>query len=114
MTEAAANGLIDIGLVLDNDLPLTQAAFAIGDISLAHVRVLCSVIEGVDREVIAQIEERLVAAAKRQNPTRLRQTARRIIARHDPHGDRKRRERRVEDRDVRVRHSSDGVSFLDG
>ncbi|KAA0023997.1 HNH endonuclease signature motif containing protein [Antrihabitans cavernicola] len=114
MTEAAVSGLIDIGLALDHELPITRAAFAIGDIDLPHVRVIVNAVINVDPAVIAEIEQRLVDAAMGMNPTRLRHNARRWIAARDPHGEKKRREHRVADRDVRIKHLGDGVADVDG
>ncbi|KAA0015585.1 DUF222 domain-containing protein, partial [Antrihabitans cavernicola] len=108
------NRLIEIGLALDNDLPHTRALFAVGEIDLAQVRVIIDAVVNVDPEVVAVLEKKLIRAAGTQNPSRLRQTARRWIAAHDPEGEKKRRERRVEDRDVRTRPTHDGVAFLDG
>ncbi|KAA0022598.1 DUF222 domain-containing protein [Antrihabitans cavernicola] len=86
MTEGAVNRLIEIGLALDDDLPLARAAFAIGDMDLAQVRVIVDAIVNVHPDVVAALEKKLVGAAQTQNPSRLRQTARRWIAAHDPDG----------------------------
>lgn len=114
MTEASVSGLIDIGLALDHDLPITRAAFALGDIDLTHVRVIVTATLNVDPAVIADIEQRLVDAATGMNPARLRHTAKRWIAARDPHGEKKRRDHRVEGRDVRTKQCGDGVADLDG
>lgn len=114
ITESAANRSIEIGLALENDLPKTKAAFAVGNIDVAQVRVIIDAIANVDPDVVAALETKLLDSAETQNSSRLRQTARRWLAANDSEGDRRRRERRVEDRDVRTRPTHDGVAFLDG
>ncbi len=113
MTEAVASGLIDLGLALEQ-LPATRAAFARGDIDLARAKVIADALINLSPELITELEQRLADAARSCNAVRLRQTARRWIAAADPDGDRDRRERRTEDRDVRIRAAQDGMSVLDG
>ncbi|MBJ8345876.1 HNH endonuclease signature motif containing protein [Antrihabitans sp. YC2-6] len=113
VTEGVANSFIDVGLALQG-LPLTRAAFAVGDIDLARVRVLVELTMNLSAELIARLEGRLVDAARSSNPGRLRVNGRRWIAAADPSGEKGRRERRVEDRDVRVRATTDGMAFPDG
>ena len=114
MSEASVSGLIDIGLALEHELPLTRAAFTVGDIDLAHVRVIVAAVVNVDPVVIADVEQQLVDAAMSSTPVRLRHKARRWIAARDPKGERERRRRRTEDRDVRTEQLGDGVARLDG
>ncbi|MFE7797959.1 DUF222 domain-containing protein [Nocardia sp. NPDC057440] len=112
--EATTAALIDIGMVLEDALPRTRAAFAAGRIDLAKVRVIVDNTRAVAREAVADLEPRLLEAAGRTNPLRLRQAARRWAARLDPGGTRRRRERRQEERDVRLRAVQDSMAVFDG
>ncbi|WP_162240369.1 DUF222 domain-containing protein [Nocardia arizonensis] len=112
--EATAGALIDIGLALDESLPRTRAAFAAGRIDVAKVRVIVDCTRGLAAEVVAVLEPRLIETAERTDPGRLRQAARRWVARVDPGGAQRRRERRQDERDVRIRGVQDGMAVFDG
>ncbi|WP_157557006.1 DUF222 domain-containing protein, partial [Nocardia acidivorans] len=112
-SEAVAAALIDIGLALDS-LPRTRAAFAAGRIDLSRVQVIAEAMRGLSREVREALEPKLIDAATRTDPSRLRQTARRWIIRLDAHGEQRRREEREGDRDVRIRAVADGMAIFDG
>ncbi len=113
ITEPVAAALIDIGLALD-ELPGTRKAFGDGRIDLARVQVIAETTRGLAREVRETVEPKLIDAATRYDPVRLRQTARRWVARLDPDGERERREEREHDRDVRIRAVQDGMAVFDG
>ncbi|NNH69508.1 DUF222 domain-containing protein [Nocardia uniformis] len=113
VSETVAAALIDIGLALD-ELPQTQLAFAAGRIDLARVQVIAETTRGLAREVREAVEPKLIDVATRSDPIRLRQTARRWVARYDPDGERQRREDRERDRDVRIRSVQDGMAVFDG
>ncbi|MEV2224990.1 DUF222 domain-containing protein [Nocardia vinacea] len=112
--EGTAGALIDIGLALEDSLPRTRAAFAAGRIDLAKVRVIVDSTRAVAREVLDALEPRLLEAAGRNNPVRLRQAARRWAARLDPGGTQRRRELRQDERDVRLRAVQDSMAVFDG
>lgn len=112
--EATAGALIDIGLALEESLPRTRVAFGAGRIDLAKVRVIVDSTRALTQEVIDALEPRLIEAAGRTNPLRLRQAARRWAARLDPGGAQRRRERRQDDRDVRIRAVQDSMAVFDG
>ncbi|WP_406232141.1 DUF222 domain-containing protein [Nocardia sp. NBC_01009] len=112
--EATIAALIDIGMALEEALPRTRAAFTAGRIDLAKVRVIVDNTRAVAPEVVADLEPRLLEAAGRTNALRLRQAARRWAARLDPGGTRRRRERRQEERDVRLRAVQDSMAVFDG
>ncbi|TQM31088.1 uncharacterized protein DUF222 [Nocardia bhagyanarayanae] len=112
--EGTAAALIDIGLVLEEALPRTRVAFAAGRIDLAKVRVIVDSTRALAKEVVDALEPRLLEAAARTNPARLRQAARRWANRLDPAGTQRRRERRQEDRDVRIRAVQDSMAVFDG
>ncbi|WP_435592993.1 DUF222 domain-containing protein [Nocardia sp. bgisy118] len=112
--EGTAGALIDIGLVLEEALPRTRVAFAAGRIDLAKVRVIVDSTRALTKEVVDALEPRLLEAAARTNPARLRQAARRWAIRLDPAGAQRRRERRQDDRDVRIRAVQDSMAVFDG
>ncbi|MEV6278566.1 DUF222 domain-containing protein [Nocardia sp. NPDC051832] len=112
--EGTAAALIDIGLALEEVLPRTREAFGAGQIDLAKVRVIVDSTRALAKEMVAVLEPRLIEAAGRTNPARLRQAARRWAARLDPGGAQRRREERQEERDVRIRAVQDSMAVFDG
>lgn len=112
--EGSVAAMIDVGLALEGWLPRTRAEFAAGRIDLAKVRVIIDNTRAVAGEVLAELEPRLLETARRTTPVRLRQTARRWVARLDPGGAQRRREQRQDDRDVRIRAMQDGMAVFDG
>ncbi|MBF6130186.1 DUF222 domain-containing protein [Nocardia brasiliensis] len=112
--EGSVAAMIDVGLALEGWLPRTRAEFAAGRIDLAKVRVVIDSTRAVAREVLDELEPRLLETATRTTPVRLRQTARRWVARLDPVGAQRRRERRQDDRDVRIRAIQDSMAVFDG
>ncbi|MTE12573.1 DUF222 domain-containing protein [Nocardia aurantiaca] len=113
VSEAVAAALIDIGLALDS-LPRTKHAFADGRIDLPRVQVIADSLRGLPHEVREVLEPKLIEAALRSDPARLRQTAQRWVTRLDPGGETRRREEREQDRDVRIRAVQDGMAVFDG
>ncbi|KAA8888516.1 DUF222 domain-containing protein [Nocardia colli] len=112
--EGSTAAMIDIGLALEDWLPRTRAEFAAGRIDLAKVRVIIDNTRAVAREVLGELEPRLLETAGRTTPVRLRQAARRWAGRLDPAGAQRRRERRQDDRDVRIRAVQDCMAVFDG
>ncbi|MFG1791250.1 DUF222 domain-containing protein [Nocardia sp. NPDC049149] len=112
--EGSVAAMIDVGLALEDWLPRTRTEFAAGRIDLAKVRVIIENTRAVARDVLAELEPRLLETAARTTPARLRQAARRWTARLDPAGAQRRRERRQEDRDVRIRAMQDSMAAFDG
>ncbi|WP_024799553.1 HNH endonuclease signature motif containing protein [Nocardia sp. BMG51109] len=113
ISEQVAAALIDIGLALDA-LPRTREAFASGRIDLARTQVIADNTREVPPEILADLEQTLIEAAVRSTPARLRQTARRWVAKLDPEGERRRRERREQDRDIRIKAVQDGMAVFEG
>ncbi|MBB5911961.1 hypothetical protein BJY24_000828 [Nocardia transvalensis] len=113
ISEQVAAALIDIGVALDV-LPATRAAFASGRIDLARAQVVADNARDLPPEVLAELEQKLIEAAARSTPARLRQTARRWVVKLDPEGEQRRRERREADRDVRIKAVQDGMAVFDG
>ncbi|MFE9580571.1 DUF222 domain-containing protein [Nocardia sp. NPDC006044] len=112
--EGSTAAMIDVGLALEDWLPRTRAEFAAGRIDLAKVRVIIDNTRAVAREVLGELEPRLLETAERTTPVRLRQAARRWAARLDPAGAQRRRERQQDDRDVRIRAMQDCMAVFDG
>ncbi|MGV9679385.1 DUF222 domain-containing protein [Nocardia sp. NPDC003482] len=113
VSERVAAALIDVGLGLD-EMPATRAAFASGRIDLARAQVVVETARGVTAAARAELEPKLIEAADRADPVRLRHTGRRWVGRLDPEGERRRREVREGERDVRIRGVRDGVALFDG
>lgn len=113
VSEGVAAALIDIGLALDS-LPQTKLAFAAGRIDLSRVQVITDCLRGLSREVREVLEPKLIDAALRSDPARLRQTAQRWVIRLDPKGETRRRETREKDRDARIRAVQDGMAVFEG
>lgn len=112
--EGSVAAMIDVGLALEGWLPRTRAEFAAGRIDLAKVRVIIDNTRAVARDVLGELEPRLLETAGRTTPVRLRQAARRWVARLDPVGAQRRRERRQDDRDVRIRAMQDSMAVFEG
>ncbi|WP_378733347.1 DUF222 domain-containing protein [Nocardia brasiliensis] len=112
--EGSIAAMIDVGLALEDWLPRTRAEFAAGRIDLAKVRVIIDNTRAVARDVLGELEPRLLETAGRTTPVRLRQAARRWVARLDPIGAQRRRERRQDDRDVRIRAMQDSMAVFEG
>ncbi|MFI1916098.1 DUF222 domain-containing protein [Nocardia sp. NPDC020380] len=113
VSEGVAAALIDIGLALDS-LPQTRLAFAAGRIDLSRVQVIADSMRGLPADTREALEPKLIDAATRSDPARLRQTAQRWVTRLDPEGEQRRREEREDDRDVRIRAVQDGMAVFDG
>ncbi|WP_280388103.1 HNH endonuclease signature motif containing protein [Nocardia wallacei] len=113
ISEQVAAALIDIGLALDA-LPRTRAAFASGRIDLARVQVIADNARDMPADLVEELEQKLIEAAARSTPVRLRQIARRWVAKLDPEGEQRRREHREGDRDVRIKAVQDGMAVFDG
>ncbi|MEC3916290.1 DUF222 domain-containing protein [Nocardia sp. CDC160] len=113
VSEAVAAALVDIGLALDS-LPDTKLAFAAGRIDLSRVQVIVDSLRGLSREMREVLEPKLIDAALRSDPARLRQTAQRWVTRLDPDGETRRRREREQDRDIRIRAVQDGMAVFDG
>ncbi|WP_246097880.1 HNH endonuclease signature motif containing protein [Rhodococcus spelaei] len=114
ITEAAAQNLIGLGCDLRWRLHRVSALFAAGKLDLVQATVISDALANVSEDALDELERRMVEGAARCTSTALRRRAKRLIARHDPEGARSRRERAVEDRDVRVRAADDGMCTLEG
>ncbi|MFC7446855.1 HNH endonuclease signature motif containing protein [Rhodococcus daqingensis] len=114
ITERAATAMIDLGCDLRCRLHRVSAALETGELDLAQTRAIADALTNVSDDKLDDIEKRLLDGAGRHSCTKLKQRARRLIARLDPDGVRRRRERAEEDRDVRTHAADDGMSTLEG
>ncbi|MFC9786538.1 DUF222 domain-containing protein [Rhodococcus sp. NPDC127528] len=114
ITETAAQNLIGLGCDLRWRLHRVSALFAAGKLDHVQASVISDALANVSEDALDELERRMVEGSGLLTSTALRRRAKRLIARHDPEGARRRRERAVEDRDVRVRVADDGVCTLEG
>ncbi|NKS67419.1 DUF222 domain-containing protein [Rhodococcus hoagii] len=114
LTETAARRMIDLGCDLRWRLHQVRAEFEVGRIDLAKAHALSEALANVSDDKLEDIERRLLEGAGRSTTSRLKERARRLIARLDPDGARERRLRAAEDRDVRVIAGDNAMSHLDG
>ncbi|WP_238086459.1 HNH endonuclease signature motif containing protein [Prescottella equi] len=98
LTESAARRMIDLRWRLHQ----VRAELQVGRIDLAKAHALSEALSNVSDDKLEDIERRLLDGAGRSTTSRLKERARRLIARLDPDGVRERRLRATDDRDVRV------------
>jgi hypothetical protein len=72
--------------VLADDLPVTAAALAAGDLSYAHARVLAAAAPELPVDALGALEPVLVEAARHADPARLRAVLADLRAHADPAG----------------------------
>ena len=114
LTESAARRMIDLGCDLRWRLHQVRAELQAGRIDLAKAHALSEALSNVSDDKLEDIERRLLDGAGRSTTSRLKERARRLIARLDPDGVRERRLRATDDRDVRVIAGDNAMSHLDG
>ncbi|WQB72296.1 DUF222 domain-containing protein [Prescottella equi] len=106
--------MIDLGCDLRWRLHQVRAELQVGRIDLAKAHALSEALSNVSGDKLEDIERRLLDGAGRSTTSRLKERARRLIARLDPDGVRERRLRATDDRDVRVIAGDNAMSHLDG
>ncbi|RDI35735.1 uncharacterized protein DUF222 [Rhodococcus sp. AG1013] len=114
LTETSARRMIGLGCDLRWRLHQVRAQFQAGRIDLAKAHALSEALANVSDDKLEEIERCLLDGAAHASTTRLKERARRLIARLDPDGARERRRRAAEDRDVRVIAGDHAMSHLDG
>ncbi len=114
MTKADVRESMSVARAIRDRLPLTHTAFRAGDIDLARAGAIVDITASADDDLVGVLESRLVSAARTSAVGWLRETGRRVVTSRDPHGTRRRRERRRELRDVRIRPATDGMYTIDG
>ncbi|BCN67245.1 hypothetical protein RE943_07180 [Prescottella equi] len=98
LAESAARRMIDLGCDLRWRLHQVRAEFQAGRIDLAKAHALSEALSNVSDDKLEDIERRLLDGAGRSTTSRLKERARRLIARLDPDGVRERRLRATDDR----------------
>ncbi|MGW4244609.1 DUF222 domain-containing protein [Nocardia sp. NPDC004722] len=114
VSQASADGLIALGLDLENRCPTTREAFAQGRIDLAQTRAISKSLTNASDELLADLEPNLAAYAENADPQRIRRTARRRLLEADPAGQAARRKAAEADRYVSITAHDDGTALLDG
>ncbi|MFE3192503.1 DUF222 domain-containing protein [Nocardia sp. NPDC059240] len=114
VSQASADGLIALGLDLENRYPATREAFAEGRIDLAQTRAISKSLTNASDELLTELEPDLAAYAEKSEPQRIRRTARRRLLEADPAGQAARRKSAEADRYVSITAHDDGTALLDG
>ncbi|GAB2508925.1 HNH endonuclease signature motif containing protein [Nocardia heshunensis] len=114
VSQGTADGLIGLGLDLENRCTATREAFAAGRIDLAQTRAITKSLSNASDELLAELEPSLAAYAEKAEPQRIRRTARRRLLEADPAGQAARRKAAEADRYVSITAHDDGTALLDG
>ncbi|NNH71882.1 DUF222 domain-containing protein [Nocardia uniformis] len=114
VSQRHADGLIALGLGLEQRLPLTRAAFARGRVDLTRVRAIHDTLVNAPDELVEALEERIVEYAARNDPARLRRAIRKWLLEIDPAGAVRRRKEAEQERYVSVQAADNGTALLDG
>jgi hypothetical protein len=80
VTDQHASELVEIGLALQRQLPVTRLAFAEGTLDLERVRAIVAAITNQPPAIVADLDRRLPDYARNRPPEHVRRTARRWIA----------------------------------
>lgn len=94
------------------ELPATTAAFAAGDLGLAHVHTIMEVTSGASAELTARLEQEALERAPRQTNASLRRSLRRLRERFEPQPLDERRAVAASERRVCVEPAADGMAWL--
>lgn len=113
VASGAARARIDVGLQLA-DRPAVEAEFADGTISYAHVKAIIEALGPLPQAVQADAEPVLLEVARRHDPARVHQAARRLRHLVDPDGQASADERHYENRWVDLASSYQGIGLLRG
>ncbi|MFE3193336.1 DUF222 domain-containing protein [Nocardia sp. NPDC059240] len=114
VSQGTADGLIALGLDLENRCPAAREAFAAGRIDLAQTRAITKSLTNASDDLLAELEPGLAAYAEKADPQRIRRTARRRLLEIDPAGQAARRKSAEADRYVSITAHDDGTALLDG
>ncbi|MEV6767277.1 DUF222 domain-containing protein [Nocardia sp. NPDC051030] len=114
VSQRAADGLIGLGLGLDQRYPAVREAFSDGRLDLARVRAISDTFAAVAEELVAVLEPRIVPYAENAEPQRIRRTLRRWLLEADPEGQAVRRKAAEAERYVKVTAAEDGTARLEG
>lgn len=99
---ASAMAQVNLTVQVGNTLPKTWVALDRGEITLAHVRTLARVTQNCTPRVAAEVEERILPAAKARGwtPADVKKHGMRVLAAIDPEGAAERAKRAKADSDV--------------
>lgn len=114
VSQRHADGLIALGLGLEQRLPLTWVAFARGRLDLTRVRAIHDTLVNASDELVETLEKRIVEYAERSDPARLRRAIRKWLLEIDPTGAVQRRKEAEQERYVSVQAADNGTALLDG
>ncbi|QAY72026.1 HNH endonuclease [Agromyces protaetiae] len=109
--EVRASGMLGDAVCLER-LPETSAAFARGDLGLAHVQAVIEATSGASAALSARLEAEAIERAPRQTPPALRRALRRFRERFEPVPLEERRAAAERDRRVCVEPARDGMAWL--
>ncbi len=101
---------------LETRLPLTDEAFASGELDMAQVRTIHNLLQNLSDEKARIVEAALFARGPidRLPPRRIGERLRRLVARYDRDGFAERSARAKEERYISVKQCDDGMAFLSG
>lgn len=108
----SAGGLVDLALALSRRLPRTLDALRIGRITLPVARMLSEETANLTVAQAAQVETAILPKAAERTPGSLQKSTRSKVQRLDADAVRKRRERALTERDVRIQETHDGMASL--
>ena len=121
---AEVSMLLDIsrtmaGIYIDNGLQLrdrfhnTRAAFEAGDIGFTHVREIVTALQGLDNNLLSELESEAIVIARQRLPrTTLRDELDRLVIAADPHGAAERRRSVEPHRDYRSSRDLNGLAHV--
>ncbi|MBO0776156.1 MAG: hypothetical protein J2P34_07555, partial [Actinobacteria bacterium] len=113
LTMRGADVLLDFACRLD-ELPLTKAALAAGDIDRAKAWVITDELSGLDPAHAAAVEAAIITRAPSQTTAQLRRSARNAVLAVDPAAARTRREKAQQEARVEVWNERAGTAALAG
>ena len=112
ITTATAQTWMVQSLQLVDRLPATLDALAAGNLTWDHATALCQVIAGLDDDLRAQAEQRLLARLGHKTPTQLRAAAHRLAQRLDASAISRRVQTALRERGITVYPTGDGLGSL--
>ncbi|MBA2772967.1 MAG: DUF222 domain-containing protein, partial [Nocardioidaceae bacterium] len=109
-SEHAARDLVAVGLDLRYRLPQTNNDFGGGRITYAHAKVISEATRQLSLATVDTLDAKLAAAAQTRTPPRLRILAKRLVAKADPEGMRRRHQHEYDHRSTAMFPLGDGVA----
>jgi hypothetical protein len=106
----AENRLGDARHLVDH-LPATHAAMSVGDVLVPHALVLISETLTSTADVCAEVEQRVLAAAREDTPAQFRKRVRKAVMEADAVAAEQAHERAAQDRSTWVKPAPDGMAM---